>query len=174
MDEDSLVDDLRMDTNQDGEVPITVINIPIPRPYSPVEDRTIDLTESMPDFSQVGHLCNVCIAFSMMFSHLQENNELVDYIRKQGRFAHQQSVTALRASAETGCGLCSLIWRALKMGEHGWAWFQEFHHPLPEGQVLIFRDWLSGLDDRTRMDISIDEYRSDYQGSLQFMPIPSL
>ena len=174
MDEISSVDDLSMDLNQDGEVPTTVVNIPIPRPYSPIESLTIDLTESTPDFSQVGHLCHVCIALSMMFSHLQENNELANYIRKEGRFDHQSSVTALRASAEARCGLCSLILRALKMGEHGWAWFQEYHHPLPEGRVLIFRDWFSGLDDRTRMDISIDEYRSDYQGSLQFTPMPGL
>ena len=166
---------LRAGAAHDGEIPVTVFNIHLPRPYSPAGDnRVIDLMDATPDFSQVGHLCHVCIALSMMFKTLQENLELATYIRKEGRFAHQPSVTALKASAENGCSLCGLILQALVMGEHGWAWFQEYHYPLPEGRIWIFRDWFKGLDDPTRMDVNIDEYRSAYQGSLQFTPISGL
>jgi hypothetical protein len=155
-----------------------VINIPVRNPYlEPNVERLpilkIVINETTEEPPQ-GCLCRVCQAFGARFQVLQAQGDLAYYVRSGAVFDHQKSVHDLKTASARQCPFCQLLLTHLESVQHGYKWFQEFYWKIPEGSIDIYRDWLSSMDDRTRMHWSVDGERSPAQRDLQFVPLSGL
>jgi len=165
-DEESSLTPSQSPSHQVQEIRATNISMPNPHETpSPVEMGDIILPDD-------GSLCPACYALCETFRQYQAQSKLLPNLKSGTRFLHKD-IRDLKITAEKGCRLCRVFFRVLEEGQHGALWFQEYHAPLPpEGAVVLYHSWFKAMDDPSRIEISVEDHRSEIQRSLQFVPMP--